>query len=425
MIRSLFENFARVPLGVIGSATQKTLEFTRDTVANTLDWSGEGLEFLARHVSFWEEARLGLTETGKHLRESSSAHRENLESAISDTVRTFRDAFQQIHDWEKSTDQLITQNRVLSSILGSSKDGALKLSKIEMSLRLDGADISPDDFARLFRGSQAKEIILFLPGLFTDEDLWIHKRVRMHKRTVVSRGLGDFLVGRGYYPGYIRYNHGLHISENGEKLAELISKLQIALPATQIHILAYSLGCLVSRSMFYHSKQVLQKPLKLGKIIHIASPDRGSYLEKLGFWVAFLLEKAPVSALRIIGKIGNYRSDAIKDLSHGIIRKQDWEKASDFFQKEKEYYYGELDGEDFYQAYSYLSLPHRMELSWLGDGIVEMDSLRYLTERVSRTLPEPETRVLEVPGANHFTILNSGKLFRWLGVRFPHSEVAL
>lgn len=82
-----------------------------------------------------------------------------------------------------------------------------------------------------------------------------------------------------------------------------------------------------------------------------------------------------------------------------------------------------MDGEDFYQAYAVFALPNDPHLSWLGDGIVETKSLRYLSNKVTHLLPNPEKRILEVHGVNHFTLLNSGKLFKWLKSIFVSNEI--
>lgn len=420
MIQKLFETIAIGPLGAIGEATEKTLEFTKNTISKSLNWSGDSLEVLSKNLAFWEEARLKLEETSKNLKLSSEEHRIKIESAIQDSVSLFEKGLKQVKFWEKTTDTLITENRVLSSILGSTMDGSVKLSKITMSFRNKGEDITTKQLVDDFLQSGDSEITFFIPGLFTDESLWRNKRVKIKERMVLSRGLGDFLDGRGYYPAYIRFNHGLHISENGTELLKLVHEINELLPDVKIHIVAYSIGCLITRSMLYQSKQDGEKRIcNLGKVVHIASPDKGSYLEKLGFWVGILMEKAPVTAVSIIGKIGNFRSDAIKDLSHGIIRREDWAIQSPAERSGKDFYFGELDGEDFYQAYAVFSLPDKPALSWMGDGIVEVESLRYLSTKLTHQLPNPTYRIQEIQGANHFTILNSGLLFRWIDQIFP------
>jgi hypothetical protein len=153
---------------------------------------------------------------------------------------------------------------------------------------------------------------------------------------------------------------------------------------------------------------------RFGKVISVASPNKGSYLEKLGFWLGFLLERSPNLALKVIGLIGNLRSDAIKDLSFGLIRKEErgWlATISGYFQ---ETYFGELDHLDVYQAYALLDGIHNPLQNFLGDGIVEKQSLTYLTDKVYAKRDRQELRTKELIKENHFSILSSRKLVHWI-----------
>jgi hypothetical protein len=424
MISKIFKNLAITPIGVIGDATKKTLEFSRDAISNTLHWSGESLDFFSQYLTFWEEGRLNLENTSKDLKLKSQQSKEKIQEAIHNSVEGFASTLESLKHWEKTTDQMVAQNRVISSILGSTMDDRVRFTTIHMNWRLNSEDASTEELVQDFKASGKKEITIYVPGLFTDESLWKNQRIKINNRMYLSRGLSDYIEQWGSYSAYVRFNHGLHISENGRLLLELLRELRSQLPNVKLHFLSYSIGCLITRSMMFQAKESSEGSLKgLGKIVNIASPDMGSYLEKLGFWVGFLMEKTPITAVKVIGIIGNFRSDAIKDLSHGIIRKQDWAIHSPFFRGGKEFYFNELDGEDFYQAYAVFALPNDPHLSWLGDGIVETKSLRYLSNKLTHLLPNPEKRILEVHGVNHFTLLNSGKLFKWLKSIFVSNEI--
>ncbi|MCC5814654.1 MAG: hypothetical protein JJT78_07855 [Leptospira sp.] len=342
---------------------------------------------------------------------------------LEDSLNFFNEGMKHVKHFTKMTEETITQNRVLSSVVGATMDGKMFFTTMNMSWRINGSDVTTKELVEDFKKSNDKDIILYIQGLFTDESLWKNKRIKVKERNLLSRGVADYLEGRGYYPAYVRYNHGLHISDNGEKLLRLVRELRKELPDVKIHIIAYSLGSLITRSMFYQAKNSNEGMIEnLGKIVCVASPDKGSYLEKFGFWIGFLMEKAPITAVSVIGRVGNFRSDAIKDLSHGIIRKEDWTLVSPFFRGGREYYFGELDGQDFYQAYGVFALPHDPKLSWMGDGIVEIHSLRYLSTKTIYKNENPENRILEVHGANHFTVLSSGKLFKWMDGLFPRIQ---
>ena len=422
MISKIFQTLAIAPIGAIGEVTKKTLEFSRDAISNSLHWSGDSLDFLSQYLTFWEEGRLNLENTSKDLKERSLASKSKIQEAIKGSVEAFSKTIESLKHWEKVTDQMVAQNRVISSILGSTMDDKVRFTTIHMNWRLNGEDAKTEALIEDFKKSGKKEITVYIPGLFTDESLWKNQRIKINERMFLSRGLSDFIEQWGTYSAFVRFNHGMHISENGRMLLELFRELNKNLPDTKINIVSYSIGCLISRSMFYQAKTSQEGSLQnIAKVVHMAAPDMGSYLEKMGFWLGFLMEKTPITAVKVIGIIGNFRSDAIKDLSHGIIRKQDWAATSPFFRGGKDYYFGELDGADFYQAFAIFALPHEPHLSWLGDGIVETKSLRNLSSKLTYSLSNPEKRILEVHGANHFTLLNSGKLFKWLRSIFESS----
>ena len=145
-------------------------------------------------------------------------------------------------------------------------------------------------------------------------------------------------------------------------------------------------------------------------MIFISSPDGGSYLEKSGFWATVIMERAPNIAFMLLGIIGNLRSDAIKDLSHGVIREEDWNSFNYLSRYWKSHYFGELENIDCYQFYSSFGEDGSPFQEWLGDGIVELPSLTILTENVFLRKDRKELRSTNIVGNNHFTILQSGLL---------------
>jgi pimeloyl-ACP methyl ester carboxylesterase len=58
----------------------------------------------------------------------------------------------------------------------------------------------------------------------------------------------------GYTPVYLRYNTGLHISENGRALAGLLEDLVAAwpVPAHEVALIGHSMGGLVGRSACHY-----------------------------------------------------------------------------------------------------------------------------------------------------------------------------
>src|SRR4051794_33952352 len=88
-------------------------------------------------------------------------------------------------------------------------------------------------------------LAVFLHGLCENEDAW---RMRAARRggTYGSRLEADL----GISPVYVRYNTGLHISENGRRLSELLDVLLAEWPAhvADVTLIGHSMGGLVARS---------------------------------------------------------------------------------------------------------------------------------------------------------------------------------
>jgi hypothetical protein len=191
-------------------------------------------------------------------------------------------------------------------------------------------------------------------------------------------------------------------------LTDLLSKDS----SLKLNIFCYSIGCLVFRSTLYYARENLSEiSIKnIDKVIFISSPDGGSYLEKAGFWATFLMERAPTLAIQLIGMIGNLRSDAIKDLSHGVIREEDWNQFNYLSRYWQNHYFGELDNINCYQLYSSFGEENSILQEWLGDGIVELSSLTLLRDNVYLKKDRTQLRSTNITGNNHFTILQSGLL---------------
>jgi len=415
VIQLFFHSIAGRAVQISQKSADSVLRGVQVLVNGTLTGTSSGLDLLSNAFFYKPEWRDALQHAGVTIRDTNQKANENLRSTIELTNTNFEKAFFAVDSLGKKGDQLIFDNRVISSILGSSHNQKFKLTKIDMSFRTLGADVTAKEVAEEFRASNKTKLILFIPGLFTDETVWLEKWIPYKRKKIRSLGISTEFQKKEYFPVYVRYNHGLPIHENGKKLMHLLDIFFQECPEAKPNLIAYSLGGLVLRSCLYYAKE--EKKLwvnQFQKVISIATPNRGSYLEKIGFWLGLILEKSPNIALKIIGMVGNLRSDAIKDLSFGLVKEEPktlWSPISQYFQ---DTYHGELDDIDAYEAYAVIDTIENPIQNFLGDGIVEKQSLRYLSDRVYGKKENPSLRTLEVMKATHFSILNSRKLFIWL-----------
>jgi hypothetical protein len=143
---------------------------------------------------------------------------------------------------------------------------------------------------------------------------------------------GDALAEAfGYTPVHLRYNTGLHVSENGLALAAQLEALLAGWPAPLEHlaVVAHSMGGLVVRSAVSSAtQQGLSWPRALRHLVFLGTPHHGAPLERAGNWVDVLLGGTPYTAP--FARIGQLRSAGITDLRYGHVADADWRDRDRF-----------------------------------------------------------------------------------------------
>jgi hypothetical protein len=138
----------------------------------------------------------------------------------------------------------------------------------------------------------------------------------------------------GYTPVYLRYNTGLHVSDNGQALAAQLEALvqHWPVPMTELSVLAHSMGGLVMRSAVQQATACgMRWPLLLKNIVFLGTPHHGAPLERAGNWVDVILGSTPYS--RPFAKLGQLRSAGITDLRYGHVLAADWQGHDRFRRK--------------------------------------------------------------------------------------------
>jgi pimeloyl-ACP methyl ester carboxylesterase len=264
---------------------------------------------------------------------------------------------------------------------------------IEMQLRSAGVALS-EPFAKGTR------LLVLVHGSSMEDLQWL--RNGHDHGAALAKELGFRAV-------YLRYNSGLHVSENGRKFAALLEAM--ASEVDEVVLLAHSMGGLVSRSACHvaeEAHQVWRK--KLRALITLGTPHHGAPLERGGNWVDVLLGVSRYSAP--LAKLGHLRSAGVTDLRYGNVLDVHWE-GRDRFARE-----GDPRGE--------LSLPEGVRCFAVaaslgpgrGDGLVPVDSALGRHEKLS--LLFPEAHCFTVMNASHLDLLDRSevyaKLVEWLTV---------
>jgi len=164
------------------------------------------------------------------------------------------------------------------------------------------------------------KVLVLIHGLCMNDLQW-HTQ---HKGQAVNHGEA-LASALGYTPVYLRYNSGLHTSQNGRELSIHLEQLVThwPTPIEELTIVAYSMGGLLTRSAFYYAKQGdLHWPCYLKSIVFLGTPHHGAPLERAGNWVDTILGSTRYSAP--LAKLGKLRSAGITDLRYGYVLDEDW-----------------------------------------------------------------------------------------------------
>ncbi len=188
---------------------------------------------------------------------------------------------------------------------------------VPMAFRAAGADVPPQAVAP----QQATgDLVVFVHGLGEDERAW-HLPYEGDPTSY-----GDRLASEhGLTALAVRYNTGLHISDNGERLGGLIDALVAAwpVPVASLSVVGHSMGGLVSRSAVHLASErgAVWVPV-LRSVVSLGSPHLGAPLEQGANALADVLRRAPET--EALSRLLTSRSAGIKDLRYGAIVSEDW-----------------------------------------------------------------------------------------------------
>jgi pimeloyl-ACP methyl ester carboxylesterase len=276
-----------------------------------------------------------------------------------------------------------------------------------MSLRAAGADV-PTTAVGLAAAYPAatSRIAVFLPGLSETEQYW-SRSARRHHDTENSTYGSRLRRDLGYTPVYLRYNSGLHISDNGARLARLLDEVVAGWPVTveEIALIGHSMGGLVARSACYHAGcgGHACAPL-IRHVLCLGTPHLGAPLEKginAAAWLAALFPES-----RPLAHLANRRSAGIKDLRYGALIERDW-RAYD----PDEFLHDRCTEVPFLPHTTYYFIagtvttePHHPFARTVGDLFVRFPSASGAGRR--RRIPFEPHNGRHLGGLHHFDLLN-------------------
>ncbi len=254
---------------------------------------------------------------------------------------------------------------VLNGALGDQLAARYDPRAIGLSFRQGGHDVA---VAALGLRGPHQKTVLFVHGLMGDELIW-------------QAGSQDAAGPRRYGPRlaeeagvrvlYVRFNSGLHLSENGRELSRLLTELVETYSDAigELVLVGHSMGGLVIRSAGYYGSQLKDKNdeskieecavlisenklissesiddlfvvqnsnfidqnsswlAHLRTIFLLGTPNDGSWLEQNSHFAARLLRRIDLFPTRFLSNALNQRSNGIKDLRRSILVDDDWQDA--------------------------------------------------------------------------------------------------
>ncbi|MGP0100581.1 MAG: lipase family alpha/beta hydrolase [Solirubrobacteraceae bacterium] len=186
------------------------------------------------------------------------------------------------------------------------------------SARMRGARIGLDETSLRDAFPRATpRLAVFMHGLTGDEFCWSWGAEDAYGERLAS--------DLGYTAVYLRYNSGLHVSENGRTVAALLEELVEAWPVDvqQVALVGHSMGGLVARSAAHQAHEQDQAWVRrVRHVVSLGTPHMGAPLEQGAHRAALALHKLPET--RMLGSFLKKRSAGIRDLRHGSLVDEDW-----------------------------------------------------------------------------------------------------
>lgn len=179
--------------------------------------------------------------------------------------------------------------------------------------------LTPDALRAAYPQTSPK-VAVFIHGLCSNESVW--KMFADADNAPYDERIPTEL---GYTALHVRYNSGLHISQNGLNVARQLRKLVAAYPVkiSEIVFIGHSMGGLVSRSACHYGHQhQMAWTAKVKHVICLGSPHRGAGLERVTHAATGMMEN--FSLTRPLARLLDSRSKGILDLRYGYVSDADW-----------------------------------------------------------------------------------------------------
>ena len=260
------------------------------------------------------------------------------------------------------------------------------------------------------------KLLLMIHGLCRNDLQWDAQ----HEGQTVNHGQA-LAAELGFTPIYLRYNSGLHTSQNGRELASQLEQLirHWPVPVEEISVLAHSMGGLIIRSaVHYAMADGLIWPQRLRNIVFLGTPHHGAPLERAGNIVDVVLGSTSFTAP--LARLGQLRSAGITDLRFGCVLDEDWHGHDRFHRKPDSRQRVPLPEGVACFAIAATTAAKRSLLAdrLIGDGLVPLHSALGHHRDAKRRLDFPKSSQWIAYQTSHMALLShpdvAAQMLRWL-----------
>src|SRR5436190_5116754 len=152
---------------------------------------------------------------------------------------------------------------------------------LDLTVRRRGraVQLSPEGLSETF-GDATTRLAVFVHGLCGTEDTWRIGTRGPHGTPSYGARLRDDL---GFTPVFVRYNTGLHVSDNGRSLAKALERIAVDWPVEveEIVLIGHSMGGLVARSACHYGEREQHRwTEKVHHVFCLAPPHLGAPLDR-------------------------------------------------------------------------------------------------------------------------------------------------
>jgi pimeloyl-ACP methyl ester carboxylesterase len=278
-------------------------------------------------------------------------------------------------------------------------------------VRIDGAVVAADrESLRAAFGDASPRLAVFLHGLMETEFSW--RWGAAHPGDTYG---GRLAADLGRTPVYLRYNSGLHVSENGRSVASVLDALVRSWPVEvqEIAFVGHSMGGLVARSACHQAAEGGSPWVRhVRHVVSLGTPHFGAPLEQGVHVAAAALNALPET--RMFGALLRRRSAGIRDLRSGSLVDEDWrDRDPDVLRAAACTEVPLLDGATHcFVSATVTRNPNHAVGRLLGDVLVLVPSA---TGRArARRLPFDAQHGHHVSPAHHFALLNHPEVYERL-----------